>query len=77
MKHSHQWSRTNDALALMEGCTDEVLALMIVGRRQWQRQSEGCTGDALAMMEGCTNEAFALMIVRRRQWQKEVRRMHG
>nr|POE50615.1 hypothetical protein CFP56_00075 [Quercus suber] len=45
----------------MKGCADEALALMITGRRQWQRESERCTDDALALMKGCTDAWLKLM----------------
>ena len=45
----------------MKGCDDEALALMIAGRRQWQRKSERCTDDTLALMKGCDEETLALM----------------
>ena len=51
----------------MKECADEDLALMIAGRRQWQRELEMCTDDALALMKGCVDKALVLMIMGRRQ----------
>ena len=48
----------------MKGCADKAIALMIAGRRQWQRESKGCTDDALTLMKGCADEALALVIAR-------------
>ena len=46
-----QWQRqsegwTKEALALMEGCTNEALTQMVARRRQW----EGCAAEALTPM---------------------------